>query len=162
MATVRNFEVISDKYNLLFICTSENCALNWSLNYTIINLYLLSSPHRLKHLKYGRRQNQLSQLLIRFVFETDGNGEKRNIWIIYLLILFAKFCLSSQFRSCVLYSKGWLPSNYCNVSFFSFIPSFTLNKFVKIRKMKIILPKYHWIMLGRRVKFCCACTRSLQ
>jgi hypothetical protein len=50
VATMQNFEFISDKCNIMGICTSGNCVHKLIISYVIINiLFLLASQYRLKH-----------------------------------------------------------------------------------------------------------------
>jgi len=63
MIMMQNFEVISNKFYVRRICTREKCAQKWVTNLYNINLQsLLTSSHRLKHLKGSRHHKFFTRI----------------------------------------------------------------------------------------------------
>jgi hypothetical protein len=94
------FGVISGKFNLVRISTSENCAHKWISNYIINNvLFLLALLCRLKHLKESRYH-------CKFVFV---DGKYNNVCSFVCLLQLTCQCLVVQVQgrgqSCILHTQ---------------------------------------------------------
>jgi len=77
MATVRNFDVLSGKFNVFWICTSGNYAQNGSLNIHL--LFLIPALCRLKHMKEGGCRKFLPERLVHlkiWLTELDFRGSR--------------------------------------------------------------------------------------
>lgn len=109
MVTMRYFEFVSDKFNVVEIRISGNYAQKWSQICTIIRLYfLLASECRFSHLNWSRRLRS-SQMFIMVCWRLRCNSLLRRC------ILYPVGTVPSLGMTCVTSAQRWTDVCLCNV-----------------------------------------------
>jgi len=80
MATIRNFEVISDPFNIIKTCNGGNYAQGWKTNtYNRQFIFLIASSYAANSLKGSRRQKSFAEIRFRYLVECKAGLNGRAV-----------------------------------------------------------------------------------